>query len=142
MKYLWLLLALLSAGAEALTAKWIAFSFLPSAVAAMVLAFFDVSVVIQLFVFFGGAFIFMICLKGIFRSAFSAKGKKRSIDSAIGEKCVVAERIDNLAGRGAVIFDGMEWAARTVSDEITVEEGERVEVIAVEGVRLVCQKRV
>ncbi len=141
MIYLWLLTVLVFAVAEVLTVKWIALSFLPGSIGAMVLAFFKVHIAVQIAVFLATSLVAFAFFKIFLIPLLCTRKVKWSIESAIGEKCVVAERIDNLAGRGAVMLNGFEWAARTVSDEITVEEGERVEIIAVEGVRLICQKR-
>ncbi len=140
MIYLWLLLALLAAGVEAFTCKRIALSFLPSAIVSMILAFFYVDTLLQIAAFLGSSLLFFFFFRWVFRFAVKERRERGGIESAIGEKCTVAERIDNLAGRGAVILHGKEWATRTVSDEITAEVGERVEIIAVEGVRLVCKK--
>ncbi len=140
MEYLWLAFALLSALLEVLTRRLAAIWFVPGAIVAMVLAFCDVHIAVQVVVFLALALLLLLLAKTVFRSFFGQTKKTFSIETAVGAKCLVAERIDNLAGRGAVILNGFEWAARTVSDELTVEQGERVEIIAVEGVKLICKK--
>ena len=62
-----------------------------------------------------------------------------TLDSVVGMRVTVTDRIDNVAGRGEITVNGMQWAARTVSDDRIVECGETVTVIAVEGVRLICK---
>ncbi len=67
------------------------------------------------------------------------KPARFTLDSVVGMRVTVTDRIDNVAGRGEVTVNGMQWAARTVSDDRIAESGETVTVIAVEGVRLICK---
>ena len=141
MQYLWLALLVLSALLEGFWTKGIFLCFVPSSLIAMVLAFFDIHIWIQVGVFLllcGLSFLF---LRPILRALFSRSAPTAfTVESAIGTRCTVVEKLDNLAGRGAVTVSGMEWAARTTSDEITVEAGKEVEIIAVEGVKFICRE--
>jgi membrane protein implicated in regulation of membrane protease activity len=140
-EYLWLALVILSGVAEAATTQLVAIWFAPGALIAMILAFCGVHIAVQVAVFVVLTVAMLVLSKTVFRSFFTPpKRENFNIEAVVGEKCLVTERIDNIAGRGAVKLKGLEWAARTVSDELTVEEGERVEVIAVEGVKLICKK--
>ena len=57
-------------------------------------------------------------------------------DRVIGSRAVVKERIDELAGSGAVLADGKMWSARTV-DGSTAEPGDVVIVREIRGVKLI-----
>ena len=57
-------------------------------------------------------------------------------DRVIGSKAVVKERIDELAGTGAVLADGKMWTART-ADGSVAEPGDIVTVLEIRGVRLI-----
>ena len=59
-------------------------------------------------------------------------------DRVIGSKAVVKERIDELAGTGAVLADGKMWSART-ADGAVAEPGEIVIVQEIRGVKLVVE---
>ena len=63
-----------------------------------------------------------------------------SLESVIGERCIVTERIDNYAGCGQVKVNGQGWSARGAYDEDTFEVGESLMVVAIEGVKLICKK--
>ena len=141
MQYLWLALLVLSALLEGLLARGFFLCFVPSALVSMLLAFFHVSAWIQVGVFLVLAGLSLIFLRPVVRGLLRAKasGAAFSVESAIGTRCVVVERLDNLAGRGAVAVNGMEWAARTTSDEIVIEADSEVEIIAVEGVKFICR---
>ena len=139
MEYVWLALILVAGVVEVLTAPLIALWFVPGAFVAMILAFCNVPIYVQVIVFILLSAACLALAKTVFRKFFQPKNEKFNIDAIIGEKCLVTEKIDNIAGRGAVKVKGLEWAARMLSDDVVVDEGARVEVIAVEGVKLICK---
>ena len=75
-----------------------------------------------------------------------AKNKKNNqdgeftIESIIGKKCVVVERIDNFAGCGQVKIGSQSWSARGTYDNDCFEVGEVLDIVAIEGVKLICKK--
>ncbi len=71
----------------------------------------------------------------------SSSDKEFVIEEIVGKKCVVIEEIDNYAGCGQVKVNGQGWAARSAYDEDVFEIGETLQIVAIEGVRLVCVKK-
>ena len=67
-------------------------------------------------------------------------GNVATIDTIVGEKCVVTETIDNFAGCGQVRVKGQLWSARGLFDDDVFEAGESLRIVAIEGVRAVCKK--
>ena len=59
-------------------------------------------------------------------------------DRVIGSRAVVKERIDELAGTGAVLADGKMWSART-ADGSAAGPGDVVIVREIRGVRLIVE---
>lgn len=57
-------------------------------------------------------------------------------DMAIGRICLVSQRIDPLAGTGAVSVDGRTWTARA-ADGGSIDESTQVRVERIEGVKLI-----
>ncbi len=80
-------------------------------------------------------------LLGIF-----SKHKKNNTDSEmtaqsiVGKKCVVCERIDSFAGCGQVKIGGQSWSARGTYENDCFEIGETLNIVAIEGVKLICVK--
>ncbi len=70
----------------------------------------------------------------------SVNSSKSDIGAIIGEKCVVTERIDNFAGCGQAKIKGQMWSARGLFDDDVFEVGEVLQIVAIEGVRVVCKK--
>ena len=140
MQYLFIALLVLSVALECFTAKGVFLCFVPSSLVAGILAFLDVRLWVVLTVFFVLTILAFLFLRPlVLRLLGAGKSAPFSVEDAIGTQTVVVERLDNLAGRGAVTVDGMEGAARTLSDDIVIEAGTRVEIIAVEGVKFICR---
>lgn len=68
-------------------------------------------------------------------------GKKQptNADRVLGATVPVTERIDNMAGTGAVSADGKIWTARTGGGS-TIEKGTLVRVLDIQGVKLIVEK--
>ena len=122
MQYLWIVLLVLSALLEGLWTKGVFLCFVPASLVAMFLAFFRLDAWIQVGMFLLLAGLSLIFLRPLVRGIVNARQEAPfSVESAIGMRTVVVERLDNVAGRGAITLDGMEWAARTLSDDIVIE---------------------
>ncbi len=63
-----------------------------------------------------------------------------NIESIVGEKCVVIERVDNFAGCGLVRVKGREWSAMALNGDDVYAVGESVKIVAIEGVKVICKK--
>ena len=57
-------------------------------------------------------------------------------DMVLGQECVVTQRVDNLAGTGAVTVGGKTWTARS-ADGQTIELGAVVTAVSIQGVKLI-----
>lgn len=75
-----------------------------------------------------------------FHSLMSKFKRTRSLDSIVGEKAVVVEKIDNFAGCGQVKIHGQSFSARGTEEDDVFEIGEVLRVVAIEGVKLICRK--
>ena len=82
----------------------------------------------------------MSILKSLMRKICNTPAQDVSLESVVGEKCVVTERIDNFAGCGQVKVNGQGWSARGAYDDDTFEVGESLRVVAIEGVKLICKR--
>ena len=65
---------------------------------------------------------------------------RTNVNSLIGKKAVVIQKIDNLSQTGQVRINDIEWMARTESDGETIQEESVVEIEAVRGVKLIVKK--
>ena len=60
---------------------------------------------------------------------------------SLGKTAVVTAEIHNLEGRGEVFVNGLTWTARTEKDSEVIPKDAHVEIIAVEGVKLIVREK-
>ena len=138
MPYIWILVLLVSVIAETLSRKLIVIWLAPAAAISLILGWCGLDVWVQALAFFVISTL-AILLFGALRHS-RARGNERSggaVEDTIGQSGQVIERIDNLAGCGQIEINGQFWAARAINESITFEVGCTVEVLAVEGVKLI-----
>lgn len=66
---------------------------------------------------------------------------KTNVETMIGKEAVVTQKINNLHAQGQVVVGGMEWTARTSTNEETIEKDVIVVVEKVEGVKLIVSRK-
>lgn len=139
MIFFWTAVLIISVIAEAVTTALVAVWFIPGAIVALVIAAFNLPLWLQFLVFF------LSSLGIIFRFVFKEKFFKRSsivatnADSVIGKKAVVTAAIDNISAVGSVKVGSSEWTARSYSDDVRISEGSVVEILEINGVKLICR---
>lgn len=140
MQYLWLLILVGAIVVEVMTAGLVSIWFVPAALVAMVLAFFNVPFYLQVVVFLGLSLILIVLSRTIWKKYTSVKPlEPTNTDVLMGQLAVVTETIDNVNALGEVKINGQRWSARSTDGSI-IENGETVKVISIEGVKLICQK--
>ncbi len=140
MPLVWLGVIILAVIVEAATCALVSVWFIPAAVVSLVLSFFPVALWVQIMVFLGCSAILIIFVKGIFKKTLGLKSVATNADAVIGEEAVVTEAIDNAKGSGQVKVRGQIWTARAYDKDTTYETGEILNVVAIEGVKLICKK--
>ncbi len=136
----WVIVAALSVVGETVTQRLYLIWALPASLASALFALCSLEWYWQVVVFC------LVLLLGLFGGRrlvdhIINRNKINDINDLIGVNCVVSERIDSLAGCGLVEAKGGVWAARGVGEEDEFEVGERLSVVAIEGVRLICKKK-
>ena len=141
MPYVWLGVLLFSVILEALTLALVSVWFVPGALISMILAFIPgVPLWVQIVVFLLTSLALMIFLRPITDKLLIGKKVATNADAVIGEMAVVTEPINNLEAKGQVKVRGQIWTARAADKNATYEIGEIVNVVAIEGVKLICKK--
>ena len=136
--YVWLAVMTVAVLMEVVFHRVTFFALIPGALVAMLLAAFE-----QRFLYQTLAFLFLSCVP--FALTLFIEGKRKAaapltLDAMIGERAVVVECIENIAGSGEVEVDGRVWSARAMPEEAIYEVGEILSVVAIEGVTLICKK--
>lgn len=118
-----------------LTTVW----FAGGALIAMIFAAFDAPFYLQFIVFLAVSLILLFFTRPIAMKYFNKNRWKSNSEAIIGKTAVVTAEIDNLQVRGQVVVDGMEWTARSSSDDSIIPKDSTVKVVAIQGVKLIVE---
>ena len=106
------------------------------ALSALVAALLHAPLWLQIVLFAVVSVATLLLTRPLAKKYINSKTMATNADRVIGGRAVVKERIDDLAGTGAVLADGKMWSARTV-DGSTAEPGDVVIVREIRGVKLI-----
>ena len=137
---IWAVLIVALLVVEAMTTGLVSIWFAGGAVVALLLACFGAPVWAEIAAFIIVSIILLVLTRPIAKTYFNDKRVSTNAQSLIGKTAVVKESIDNLAGKGLVTVNGVDWTARSDSDEVIIAEGEAVEVLRIEGVKLIVKE--
>ena len=132
---LWLVLLVLFAGVEGLTAGLISIWFCAGSLAGLIAAMAHASIWVQIVVFAVVSLLAMAVVRPIAKKHWQPTIQKTNVDSILGSEGLVIEAIDNIRGTGQVKIGGIVWTARS-EDGSPIEEGALVTVDRVEGVKV------
>ena len=138
--FVWLVAVIVFLGVEISTVTLTSIWFAAGALAAMLVAMFNGNLVVQIIAFIIVALGLLYATKPWSKKFIDTKKESTNADRAIGQEVRVIERISNLDLTGRVIFNGIDWTARTENDNISIEQGELVRVLRIEGVKLIVER--
>jgi membrane protein implicated in regulation of membrane protease activity len=123
---------IIEAATVGLTSIW----FAVGGLAALAASLFGAEFWLQMVFFLVVSILALLVTKPLARKV-NASYQPTNADMIIGMEGITAERIDNLAGTGAVSVGGKMWTARAEKDGEVFETGEKVYIIRIEGVKLI-----
>ncbi len=132
---IWVVVAIVMAIIEAVSLGLTTIWFAAGALITVAFAMMGVSYYIQIAIFVASSFILLVLTRPIIKKYLKVGDVKTNVDSLVGKRCVVIADITEHKF-GQVKLAGQVWTAKSQTKE-TVLAGEEVEVVAVEGVKLV-----
>lgn len=138
---LWFSVVVLTLVVESQTADLVSIWFAPGAFIAMILAFCDVNIPIQLAVFVGVTIIGLILTFTVIRPRMRANQKIEKTNAAAmeGKLALVEEDVDNTLAKGVAKINGQLWTVRMENPHDKPIKGDWVEIVRVEGAKLICR---
>ncbi len=133
---LWLVLLVVFAVLEGVTAGLVSIWFCAGSLAALIATWLGASLPVQIGLFVVISLIAMAIIRPVARKWFQPRLQKTNADRILEQEGVVAEEIDNLRGQGQVKIGGILWTARAAREEI-IPAGTRVRVVRIEGVKAI-----
>ena len=137
MVILWLVVLIVSIGVEVATLGLTSIWFAGGAVVAVIVAAFHGPVWLQILLFFAVSLLLLFFTRPIAVRYFNRDRVRTNVESMIGRQAIVTSEIDNLQGIGQVTVGGQEWSARTEADGMNLQPGTVVDIVAVNGVKLI-----
>jgi membrane protein implicated in regulation of membrane protease activity len=140
---LWFSVILLTLVIESQTADLVSIWFAPGAFIAMILAFCDVHITVQLAVFVVITVVGLILTFTVIRPRLKAsrRNEKTNAEALAGRTVLVEEDIDNRIPTGVVKINGQLWTARMEEPTDRAAKGDWVEIVRVEGAKLICKRK-
>lgn len=110
--------------------------FAAGALAAFIGSLLGASVAVQFVLFTIVSLASLFTVRPYVARKFNSQRAKTNYEALIGRTAKVTETIDGINEKGAVFINGIEWTART-EDFSIIEKGVFVEILRVEGVKLI-----
>ncbi len=137
--WIWLAVVVLSVVFEASTSTLIAIWFAPSAILCIILAVLGVPLPVQITVFVVLSGLLMILFYRKLKTHIASKSEKTNLDAIIGKTGIVEEDIKpDFPGR--VKVNSISWSAYVKDDGEEIKKGEKVKILSINGVKLLCEK--
>ena len=105
----------------------------------MIIAFFGGSLPLQIVVFLVVTTILFFTTRPIAKKHLDNKLVKTNVESLIGKHVIVSDDIDNLKSKGQVMINGVEWTARSKSNNI-IPTGTEVVICEISGVKAIVEQ--
>ena len=136
--YIWIAVFIILVLIELVTAELTTIWFAGGAFIAFILSLFSViSVWIQLAVFIVVSVVLLIFTRPALIRLMEKYNLKTNVETIPGKTAIVTEEIDNLKSAGTVEIEGLSWTARSEKDGEVISVGSKVEVLRVEGVKVI-----
>lgn len=120
-----------------LTSIWFAIG----ALAATGAALLELPLWLQNTLFVAVSLLFLFFTRPIAVKYFNKDRVRTNAEGLIGRCAIVISEIDNRQGIGQVTVSGQEWSARSTSDGVRLAVGAVVEIVAIQGVKLIVREK-
>ena len=141
MTIFWLIIAVILFVGEAICPVFFMFWFAIGALLALITSLITSNLIAQLVVFFVSTVIFIIFIKPLTNGLFKNNTKDElNMNGIVGKRAVVVEDIDNFKNTGKVKLNGEVWKAVSENESEIIPSDTQVNVIRVDGVKLIVEK--
>jgi len=132
---IWMIVAIGFGLAEGLTLGLTFIWFAGGALLAMIASFLGLPIFVQVIAFIVGSALMLIYTRPVAKKVLKIGATKTNVDSLIGKEGIVIKELKPFT-LGQVKVKGQIWSAKAFNDE-AIAENERVEVVSIEGVKLI-----
>ncbi len=137
----WLVALVVFIGVEIVTMGLTTIWFAGGALAAVIAAGFGAPFIVQIVLCLIVSVVFLYFTRPVAVRYFNKDRIRTNAESLVGKQAIVVSEINNLQGIGQVTVGGMEWMARTTEDGLALQAGSVVDIVAINGVKLIVEER-
>lgn len=132
----WLVAAVVFAVIEGLTMGLTTIWFAGGAVVSLIAALLGAGLAIQIVLFFAVSIVLLFSTRKLFVKRLHTGQVKTNIEALIGKEAVTISTIRPMEV-GRIKLNGQEWSAVCRTEDAAIEEGAKVKVMAIEGVKAI-----
>ena len=136
---IWLITAILFFILEMMGPGFLLFWVGVGALITMIVSLFTDSIAIQIGVFTISSTALLFCTRPFVNKFAKTDNTITNAKSIIGKKGIVTKEINNLKGIGQIKIGGESWSAKS-SNENIIEEGAKVTILDINGVKAIVEK--
>ena len=136
----WLIAMIVFIVGEMITVGLTSIWFAAGALVALIIAAFGGGIVFQIVAFLLVSGILLWMTRPWAKRFINSKVQKTNVDSVVGARARVTERVSNLDQTGRAVVLGQDWPIRAENDGEIIEAGPLIEVVRVSGVKLIVNK--
>lgn len=137
---IWLILTIVFVIAELATVGLVSIWFAAGSLITLIAAALGAPLPVQIILFLAISIALLLATRPFANKFINNRTQATNVDSVIGEKARVTERVSNLDLTGKAVVRGQEWTVRTDNDNEIIDQGELIEVLRVSGVKLIVRK--
>lgn len=137
----WLILLVVLLIIEIITLGLTTIWFAGGALLAFLIALAGGPLWLQVVVFLAASSLLLYFTRPIAVKYINSSRTKTNVEDVVGRQAIVQETIDNLKATGYVTIGGIEWMARTEQNGVVIPKGSEVEVLSVEGVKVIVREQ-
>ena len=137
MMIIWLVILILAVVVEVLTMGLTTIWFAGGALVAIIATLLYAPVAIQVILFFAVSLLLLFFTRPVAVKYFNRDRVKTNVESLVGRQAIVISEISNIQGIGQVTVGGQQWSARSVNDHVIIPAGAVVNVLSINGVKLI-----
>ena len=138
---MWLIIMVVLIVIEVMTMGLSTIWFALGALISFIASLFGASVATQIVLFLVVSIISLLLTRPIAMKYLNKNRMKTNIESLIGKHVVVTVQIDNIEETGQVKVNGIDWTARANNEEQIIEKDSIVEIMRIDGVKLIVAKK-
>lgn len=137
MMIIWLVVLIIAVVVEVLTMGLTTIWFAGGALIAIVATLLGAPIAVQVILFFIVSLLLLFFTRPVAVKYFNKDRVKTNVESLVGRQAIVISEINNIQGVGQITVSGQQWSARSAEDFVVIPAGAVVNVVSINGVKLI-----